>query len=374
MTHPWPDFTRFSVAQRVRGTAIATTEGEVIAMKTGRIERILCATDFSSFSNQALRHALALTRQFEARLKVVYVIPHVFPGGESMYGAAPWLMTPEVRERADEDLRRFLEPAREARITHELEVREGEPWREIVDAAEEMEADLVVIGAHGRGGFDRYILGSVAEKLVRRLPCSVLTVSHEEGHTWAAPGLITRILCATDFSETSTEALRLASLFASGSHAAITVLNTVENTLDFGDPTYLSMADLGPVKQEMERASIEKLRAAIAAMVQDGIAAEPHVVSGRAFKEILRASVAERADLIVIGAQGHGFLEHMLAGSNAQHVIRGATCPVLTVRAKKASSRRGDEPHGLTLAATDTGLRSDPGPRPPKFQEKGVNP
>ena len=64
-------------------------------MKTGRIERILCATDFSSFSNQALRHALALTRQFEARLKVVYVIPHVFPGGESMYGAAPWLMTPD---------------------------------------------------------------------------------------------------------------------------------------------------------------------------------------------------------------------------------------------------------------------------------------
>lgn len=335
-------------------------------MTERRIERILCATDFSSFSSQALRHALALTRQFGARLKVVYVIPHVFPGGESMYGAAPWLLTPEIRERADEDLKRFLEPAREARITHELEVREGDPWREVVAAAEEMEADLVVIGTHGRGGFDRYILGSVAEKLVRRLPCSVLTVSHEEGRTWAAPGLIARILCATDFSETSAEALRVAAVIAGGTHASITVLNAVENTLDFGDPTYLSLPDLGPVRQELERAAIEKLREAIAGLVPAGVTAEPRVVAGRAFKEILRASVAERADLIVIGAQGHGFLEHMLSGSNAQHVIRGATCPVLTVRPKTASSRRADEPHGLTLADRD-----DVSPTRPAAQTRG---
>lgn len=270
-----------------------------------------------------------------------------------MYGAAPWLMTPEVRQAAVEDLRRFLEPAREARIDHEVEVREGDPWREVVDTAEEMEADLVVIGTHGRGGLDRYVLGSVAEKLVRTLSCSVLTVSREEGHTWAAPGLISRIVCATDFSESSTEALRLAGVVAERHSAEIVLLNVVENTLEFGDPTYLSMADLGPVKQDMEAFAIEKLRQQITELVPMGVKATPQVVSGRAFREILRVATDERADLIVIGAQGHGFIEHMLAGSNAQHVIRGATCPVLTVRPKRASGRRADEPHGLTLAASE---------------------
>ena len=73
---------------------------------------------------------------------------------------------------------------------------------------EEMPADLVVMGTHGRGGLEHLFLGSVTEKLMRRLPCSVLTVCHEEGRTWEAPGLVRRILCATDFSATSALARR----------------------------------------------------------------------------------------------------------------------------------------------------------------------
>ena len=316
-------------------------------MTASRFERILCATDFSPFSGQALRHALALARRFEARLKLVYVIPHVYPGAESMYGAAPWLMTPEVRTRAEEDLKAFALPLREARWNHELEVREGDPWREVADAAVEMQADLVVMGTHGRSGFDRYLLGSVAEKLVRRLPCSVLTVSHEEGHTWSAPGLLKKLLCATDFSPAAEEAGRTAAAIAAHENARLPLVHVVEDAVEFGDPTYLSVGDVGPARQEVERAAEGRLSAA-AEVLSATADVETRLAFGRPHREIVRMAAEEAFDLIVIGAQGHGFLEHMLAGSTAPPVIRGATCPVLTVRPKKARAASGER--GLALS------------------------
>jgi nucleotide-binding universal stress UspA family protein len=194
-----------------------------------------------------------------------------------------------------------------------------------------MGADLVVLGTHGRAGLEHLFLGSVAEKLIRRLPCPVLTVSHEEGRTWAAPGLITRILCATDFSPSSAEALRLARMIAEKHGAEITLLHAIENAPDFGDNAYRSLLDVEALCKELVRRTEERLRGVV-----EELGAGPRVdikaVVGCAYKEVLRIAAADRADLIVIGAQGHGFLEHLLSGSNAQHIIRRSTCPVLTVR------------------------------------------
>jgi len=314
--------------------------------------RILFPTDFSSFSAHALRHALALARKFKARLKAVHVIPHVFPSGDSDYFAAPWLMTPETRQRIEEEMRRFLAPAREARIDHETEVCEGDPWREIVSQAEDMAADLAVMGTHGRGGLEHLFLGSVAEKLIRRLPCPVLTVCHEEGRTWEAPGLITRIVCATDFSETSAEALNLALAFADEHGSRLTLLHVIESVPDFGDPTYIALPYMGPLRQDLERAAQERLQKMVEGAGAGGVKIDAQVAFGRAYREVLRIAAEERADLVVVGAQGHGVIEHMLSGSNAQHVIRGATCPVLTVRPLKVRRRPEGKPVGLTLAAT----------------------
>jgi nucleotide-binding universal stress UspA family protein len=172
----------------------------------------------------------------------------------------------------------------------------------------------------------------VAEKLVRRLTCPVLTVSHEEARTWAAPGLITRILCATDFSEMSAEALRAAIAFAEKHRASITLLHVVEDLPDRNAAAHRALLDIDGLRADLERRATERLRRIIADLAAPHVAFETRVVAGCAYKEILRASADERADLIVIGAQGHGVLERLLSGSNAQHVIRAATCPVLTVR------------------------------------------
>ena len=327
-------------------------------MASASIDRILCPTDFSVFSIQALRHALALARTFHSRMKVVHVMLDSIPGVEAVYGGAPWLPTADDRRRVDEEMRRFLEPAREARVDHETEVREGEPWREIVDAAVEMEADLVVMGTHGRGGFEHLVIGSVAEKLIRRLPCPVLTVSHEEARTWAAPGLVTRILCATDFSGMSAEALRVALALAERHRAPITLLHVVESLPDRDAAAHRALLDLDSLRADLERRATERLRRIIADMAAPHVAFETRVAAGCVHREILRTAAEERADLIVIGAQGHGILAHLLSGSNAQHVIRAATCPVLTVRPVGARSAHDPEKVGLSLATAREGRAS----------------
>ncbi len=332
-------------------------------MTSAGIDRILCPTDFSEFSGQAFRHAMALARTFHSRLRVVHVIPTAVPGVDSVYGGAPWLLTPEDRGRVEEDLRRFLGPAREARVDHETEIREGDPWREIERAAAEMEADLVVLGTHGRSGIERLVIGSVAEKVIRRLPCPVLTVSHEEARTWAAPGLVSRILCATDFSEMSAEALRVALAFAEKHRASILLLHVVESVPDLDAAAHRALVDMGSLRRELERRATERVRRIVADAAAPHIGIETRVVTGCAYKEILHLAVEERIDIIVMGAQGHGVFEHLLSGSNAQHVIRAATCPVLIVRPRGARPQSHDpRPSSLTLVSE--GARQSAAGRP----------
>ena len=303
---------------------------------TALFERILLPTDFSGFSSQALRHALALVRKFNARLKVVHVIQGFYPVGDAMLAAAPPV---QGRKMAESDTHAFMAGARDAGIDYDLEIREGNPWREIQAAAAEMPADLVVMGTHGRGGPERFLLGSVAEKLSHRLPCPVMTVGHEEGRAWEAPGLIGRILCATDFSENSERAFRSSLGLAASFGARVTLLHAIEQMPDLGAARYRPVVpDVAPLLKEIERASSERLGKAVDALKGEfaDVEVTARLGAGRAYKEIVRTADEERADLIVIGAQGHGLLEHFLSGSNAQQVIRRATCAVLTVRPQKA--------------------------------------
>lgn len=303
-------------------------------------ERILVPTDFSGFSTRALRHALGLARRFNSRLKVVHVIQAAYPVGEAMQAGAPWNLFDEARSAAEVDLRAFMASAREAGIEYEMEIREGSSWREILASAREMNADLVVMGTHGRTGAERFLLGSVAEKLVHRLSCPVMTVRHEEGRVWETPGLVRRILCATDFSDNSDRAFQLALALSASLGARVTLLHAMEHLPDLGAARYrMVVPDVEPLLKEIERATAERLAKTVDTLRNGFVDVDvtARLGAGRAYKEIIRAADDEKADLIVIGAQGHGVVEHLLSGSNAQHVIRGANCAVLTVRPTDAS-------------------------------------
>jgi nucleotide-binding universal stress UspA family protein len=136
------------------------------------IHTILHATDFSGPSRNAFAVAYALARDYGARLLLVHVREPVLVafGEYGMTPPPPSEDLPELHARL-----RQLAPA-DAAVPIEYHVAEGEPAAEIVAMAEENGIDLIVVGTHGRRGLERVLMGSVAEQVVRKAPCPVLTV------------------------------------------------------------------------------------------------------------------------------------------------------------------------------------------------------
>jgi nucleotide-binding universal stress UspA family protein len=130
------------------------------------VKRILYPTDFSSYSNQAYLHAVALAENYGAGLVILSVYTPAAAGG---LDRAQW--------------RNHLEQIRpvDARIPVRHVFLEGDPATEIVRYARDASADLIVMGTHGRTGVDRLLMGSVAEQVLRDAPCSVLIVKLPRG-------------------------------------------------------------------------------------------------------------------------------------------------------------------------------------------------
>jgi nucleotide-binding universal stress UspA family protein len=138
-----------------------------------RVQRILYPTDFSSHSNQAYFHAVALAESHNASVTILYVYT---PGADGPQSAAD-----ASRERAH--WQNQLEQIRpiNPRINVQHVLLEGDPATEIARYARDAEMDLIVMGTHGRSGLDRLLMGSVAEKVMREAPCSVLVVKLPRG-------------------------------------------------------------------------------------------------------------------------------------------------------------------------------------------------
>lgn len=152
-----------------------------------RLRRILVPVDFSECSRKALRFALPFARQFQARLVLVHVVePMIVP--ENLVMAVPEL--PEAGSGLVKDAQTRLEKLGEKEIPTEARggalVRVGRPFQEIIEAANEEDADLIIIATHGYTGLKHVLLGSTAERVVRHAPCPVLTVRATEADT-AAP-------------------------------------------------------------------------------------------------------------------------------------------------------------------------------------------
>lgn len=135
------------------------------------IHAILHPTDFSAGSNYALRLACAVARDSHAHLVLLHVFtPQPIIGGED-------LLPPDPEIRKAELLSQLQElPVDDGEALVERRLEEGYPGSDISRIAQEMKADLIVMGTHGRTGLSRLLMGSVAEQTVRKAPCPVLTV------------------------------------------------------------------------------------------------------------------------------------------------------------------------------------------------------
>lgn len=137
-----------------------------------KIQSILHPTDFSTYSEYAFHTACALARDYKARL----ILLHVKPTPTVLYGEFG-AMPPEPPE-LHHDLEEKLAALKPAGIAVERKLVEGDVPAEIIRVAEDLACDLVVMGTHGRTGLGRLLMGSVAEQVVRKSTCPVLTLKH----------------------------------------------------------------------------------------------------------------------------------------------------------------------------------------------------
>ncbi len=153
-----------------------------------KIEKILFPTDFSDHSKYAFRYALSFAQEYGSKLYMLHVIEDI------QYLANAYMFdVPIMPSFADMEQNRLKEMQEiiDAEVTDtsmEIEkvVRRGRPFMEILELARNENVDLIVIATHGRGGLEHVLFGSVAEKVVRKAPCPVLSI-RKPGHEFVMP-------------------------------------------------------------------------------------------------------------------------------------------------------------------------------------------
>ena len=289
------------------------------AAPTLRVRTILVPTDRSACAERAYAPAAELAAWTGARVRVVHVSEYGHP-----IPAAPAPVTWD-------DVTRGLHlplahtPPGGPILVEEVAAAYASTAGALLACARTHGADLIVIGTNGRRGLARMVLGSVAEEVVRRAECPVLTVPCTDT---PADG---PVLAAVDFSAGSREALRHAKALAADRGVALHVLHVVE--WPSSPPPYLANLRFPHIREILRSARVE-LDAFVAATPGPDVATTVYVQAGgfvgRSIVEVARSI---GASLVATATQGRTGLDRLLLGSVTESVLRAAPCPVLTVRA-----------------------------------------
>lgn len=291
--------------------------------------KILCPTDFSAGSQHALSVAVRLARGSNAELVILhswYVPPSAFPTEMSYPPSLLQSVQDDARDGLDAAMRDALADGA-PRVTTVLS--SGPAWAVITDAAAaDPEIDLIVIATHGRTGLARFLVGSVAEKVIRHAPCSVLAVQPT-----APLRPFRHILCPVDFSESSHAALELAGALGQHDDALVEVLHVIEIPARYSGE--LPAPEFARTLDANAATRLDQWCAELAQRYRVPIKA--HTRIGYPGAETLAVIDKDRTiDLVVMGSRGRTGIRRALLGSVAEKVARHAGCPVLVSRSRSA--------------------------------------
>lgn len=150
-------------------------------------KQIIAPIDFSEHSLRGLDYAVEIADKFSSQLKIVYVIEPLLQAADIAWGTVDFDKLNEAhKESAEKQLDTLVAERIPKRIPAEAVIVFGKPFVEIVQLARADNADLIVMATHGRGAISHILLGSTAEKVVRKAPCPVLTVKHP-AHLFSMP-------------------------------------------------------------------------------------------------------------------------------------------------------------------------------------------
>ncbi len=286
------------------------------------LRRILWATDFSACSEAALEYAMAIARRYGAYLYLAHVVrPESF---EFVVPEAVNEMLEEARKAAEDQMARLLVTGRLRGVSHQVLIGAGMLWPVLSQMVEEHEIDMAVLGTHGRTGFRKLLLGSVAQEIFHKAPCPVLTVGP---HVHGAQGQAIqaqRILFATNFSSAAECSARYAVSLAQENRADLTFLHVVED----GDSLETER------RTEVVESASQQLRDLIPPDGPSQIEPEIEVEFGAPAEMILKVAQEKGADFVVLGIRRPHHLIGHPGPDTAYKVVCGAGCPVLTVPCK----------------------------------------
>ena len=281
-------------------------------------ETVLVPTDGSSIADRAGEYAIGLAERFDAALHVVHVVEGGLVGDDDAGERS-------VEELADRGADRGLE------VTTAIRERKTAVHREILEYAEASDVDAVVMGTRGRGGLDRFLLGSVAEQTLQESPVPVMTV---HGETTLETDF-DRLLVPTDGSRSAMAAVDHAIELATETGGRLHVVHVSDDdpldeptvTVDVSDPDAADGVGLEAVDAVVERVGESDLETV-----------DVSVPSGRIDQRILATAAIHDADCIVMGTHGETGLRRYLLGSTTERVVRFANVPVIGLRAPRAET------------------------------------
>ncbi len=288
-------------------------------------KRILFATDFSVPAQRAYFYALKLASVFNARLIILTVLKTV-----------PWVRhSQHLHSRQTGAL---LELGKLARLAEEADrsltpmLVFGSPSACISEIADEVGAALIVMGTHGRSGWNRLELGSTAQAVLREASCPVLTVRASETNGTSGPHTTIRlksVLVPFDFSKPSQDAFTYAMRIAKHLDLSVRLLHIRE--LDVPGPV---RATSRPAREEMasQKRLRKRLQRRVLRLRYQKIQAESVIKVGTPREVILEEAKDANAHMIVMGTRGRRGVKRLVLGSVAKHVVSNAGCPVLTVK------------------------------------------
>lgn len=295
------------------------------------IKGILFPTDFSRCAEQALLHALYLSKQYQAQLHILHAI--VLQGYTTNYSDYDFADLKAVHKQMEYIAMKQMSSLLESHHSDLVRIQQvrkrgiaAAPV--IVDYAKDQDIDLIVMGTHGRRGLGHLFLGSVAEEVVRFAPCPVLTI--KERQELKPIEELDRILVPVDFSKYSRLALRYAKQIATSYDSHLQLLHVVERPIQ---PAFYLAEHFYDVTERIRSRSKGELEKLFQETEGPELSAEFHVFEGRASVEIAEFAKSHGSDLIVIATHGLTGLEHLVIGSTTEKVVRRAACPVFTVKA-----------------------------------------
>lgn len=304
-----------------------------MTLESDGIKKILIATDFSAHAAAALKRGMDVAQLCQADVTVAHALTDIRSEMAAMSYDARWELVggdihkfqQELCRNSDAQLAEFLQPYADSATRVQKQTLVGSPFVEIIHAVQEQGHDLVMVGTRGAKGLQRLILGSTTQRLLRNCPAAVWAVKSEP------TGPLKTILAATDLSEVSGRALRMAAYLTQRSGAALHIVHVVED-LDPETLTGVPENLLKHSKREINRAARQRLGEFIQTWVGNAPVAQSKIVWGKSWKSISDFSRRLQADLVVVGTVGRSGIPGMLMGNTAEKVLHTIRCDVLTVK------------------------------------------